>query len=86
MPAYLPDRLNLSHGLTLEPGGLLPTIACSLWGISIAFELVIGSKTSNPHYYTAGFKMTPFRFAGEAALTRHLRIQHGHKEDRLSKK
>lgn len=65
----LPDGLSPSHSLSPGPGGLLPTPVCSLWEISIAFELVIGSEVSDSHYWNAGFKMTPFRVASLAALT-----------------
>lgn len=68
-PVRLPDGLSPSHSLSPGPGGLLPTPVCSLWEISIAFELVIGSEVSDSHYWNVGFKMTPFRVASLAALT-----------------
>lgn len=86
LPAALPDRLSLSPSLTLGLGGLLPTAACSLWEISIAFELVIGSKVSDSHYYDAAFTITAFQVASEAALTCHLRVLRGHEEDRFLKR
>lgn len=86
LPAALPDRLSLSPSLTLGLGGLLPTAVCSLWEISIAFELVIGSKVSDSHYYKAAFTAAAFQVASEAALSCHQSVLCGHEEDRFLKR
>lgn len=86
LPAALPDRLSLSPSLTLGLGGLLPTAVCSLWEISIAFELVIGSKVSDSHYYKAAFTAAAFQVASEAALSCHQSVLCGHDEDRFLKR
>ena len=83
-----PCLIDLTCLLALLWGlrGLLPTAACSLWKIPIAFELVIGSKVSDSHYYKAAFTITAFQVASQAALTCHLRVLPGHEAGRILKR